>query len=954
LIRPGAAHLKRRRGLRDGGTVVPRPPGQQQRSRRMFPARAALALAAAATTASLIAPGATAQSAQELEIPFTRFVLDNGLTLLVHEDHKAPIVAVNVWYHVGSKNEELGKTGFAHLFEHLMFNGSENYPGDYFKVLEPLGATDLNGTTNNDRTNYFQNVPTSALDVVLWMESDRMGHLTGAIDQAKLDEQRGVVQNEKRQGENQPYGQVFNRIFENTYPAGHPYSWSVIGSMEDLDAASLEDVHAWFGQYYGAANAVLVLAGDIDPEIARQKVERYFGDIPAGPPVTTQDVWIAPRTGEHRMTMQDRVPQSRIYKVWNVPEWGSEDAVRLGLFARVLASGKNSRLYERLVYRDQIASGVSASVFERELGSLFIASVTALPGQDLSEIERIMDEEFQRLLAEGPTPDELALAQTQVRAGFIRGIERIGGFGGKSDVLAQNEVYAGDAAYHQTRLRVNAEARPDQVRGAAQEWLSDGAFVLEVHPYDEGQVIASTVDRSRLPEAGEPPRADFPEVERATLSNGLEIVLARRDAVPVVNFRLSLDAGYASDAFGTPGTANLAMSMLDEGTESRDALQISEELLRLGATLGSGSNLDVSTVSMSALRENLEPSMELFADVVLRPSFPEGDFERLRRQTLAGIQQESVNPVAMALRVLPKLMYGEDHPYSLPLTGSGTSESVSSLTTADLRRFHETWFKPNNAKLLVVGNTTMAEMRALAEDAFSEWDRGDIPDKALPEVEHQDGQAIYVMDRPEALQSLIFAGHVAPPKSDPDDLAISTMNSVLGGEFSARINMNLREDKHWSYGAQSLFLDARGQRPFIVLAPVQSDKTIESVQEVVYELQGIVGDRPVTDEELDRVIRSRTLTLPGSWETNGSVLSSIAEMEQFGLPEDHFDTLADRIRSMTTERLDAAAQRVIRPDQVIWVVVGDKASIEEGLRALNLGPVYEIDPDGNVLGRLVS
>jgi zinc protease len=894
-----------------------------------------------------------AQSAQ-LEIPFTRFVLDNGLTLLVHEDRKAPIVAVNIWYHVGSKNEEPGRTGFAHLFEHLMFNGSENYDDDYFKVLEPLGATDLNGTTNTDRTNYFQNVPTSALDVALWMESDRMGHLIGAIDQAKLDEQRGVVQNEKRQGENQPYGQVSNRIFENTYPAGHPYSWSVIGSMEDLEAASLEDVHGWFERYYGAANAVIVLAGDIAPETARQKVEQYFGDIPSGPPVTKQDVWVAPRSGRHRVTMQDRVPQARIYKVWNVPEWGSEEAIELGLFARVLASGKNSRLYERLVYREQIASAVSASVSERELGSLFVTTVTALPGQDLAEIESIMDEELERLLSEGPTPDELALAQTQVRAGFIRGIERIGGFGGKSDVLARNEVFAGDAAFYQTRLRVNAEAGPDQIRQTAQAWLGTGEFVLEVHPYREGAVVASTVDRSRLPDAGEPPRAEFPDVERATLPNGLEIVLARRDAVPVVNLRLTVDAGYASDAFGTLGTANLAMQMLDEGTATRDALQIDEELMRLGATLGSGSNLDVSTVSMSALTENLPASMELFADVVLHPSFPEADFERLRRQTLAGIQQESVNPIAMSLRVMPKLMYGEDHPYSLPLTGSGTAESVGSLTTSDLRSFHARWFKPNNAKLLVVGNTTMDEIRRLADDAFADWQRGEVPDKQLPEVAHQDGQAIYVMDRPEAIQSVIFAGHVAPPKSDPDDLAITTMNAVLGGEFSARINMNLREDKHWSYGAQSLFFDARGQRPFIVFAPVQSDRTTESVQEIVNELQGIVGERPVTDAELDRVVRSRTRTLPGSWETNGAVLGSIAEIEQFGLPDDHFDTLADRIRGLTTEELNQIARRVIRPDRVIWVVVGDKESIEEGLRGLDLGPVYEIDPDGNVIGRLVS
>ena len=461
-------------------------------------------VAAVLVALSLAVPAqiAHAQSAGGLDVPFEKFVLDNGLTLVVHEDHKAPIVAVNVWYHVGSKNERPGKTGFAHLFEHLMFNGSENYNDDYFKVLQPLGATDLNGTTSNDRTNYFQNVPTSALDVVLWMESDRMGHLAGAIDQEKLDEQRGVVQNEKRQRENQPYGQVYDRIFANAYPAGHPYSWSVIGSMEDLDAASLEDVYEWFGAYYGAANAVIVLAGDIDAETARQKVELYFGDIPAGPPVTKQNIWVAPRTGSRRMSMEDRVPQAQVYKVWNVPEWGSEEAIELGLFGRVLASGKNSRLNQRLVYNEQMASGVSAGVEELELGSLFTIEVTAMPGEDLHAIEIALDEEVERLLTEGPTEDELAIARTQYRAGFIRRVERIGGFGGKSVVLARNEVFAGDPGYYQTRLRVNAEARPEDVRQTAVDWLSDGEFVLEVHPYSEGQVTASAVDRSRVPEAG--------------------------------------------------------------------------------------------------------------------------------------------------------------------------------------------------------------------------------------------------------------------------------------------------------------------------------------------------------------------------------------------------------------------------------------------------------------------
>jgi zinc protease len=871
--------------------------------------------------------------------------------LLVHEDHKAPIVAVNIWYHVGSKNEKLGRTGFAHLFEHLMFNGSENYDDDYFKVLEPLGATSLNGTTNTDRTNYFQNVPTSALDVALWMESDRMGHLLGAVTQEKLDEQRGVVQNEKRQGENQPYGRVRYAISENTYPAGHPYSWTVIGSMDDLDAASLEDVHEWFRTYYGPANAVLSIAGDIDVQTAYEKVVEYFGDIPSGPPVTKHQTWIAPMTGEHRQIMQDRVPQARVYKVWNVPEWGSEAATYLDLVTDVLASGKTSRFYKRLVYDDEIATSVSAYISMREIGSQVTIVGTARPGVDLADVERAMDEELERFLRDGPTGDEMRRVKAQSQASFIRGVERIGGFGGKSDVLAMNEVYGGNPDFYKVVMERAANATAADLQNVAQRWLADGVYVLEVHPFPEYSTVASNVDRSGLPEVGAPPAVSFPELQRATLSNGLEIILAERHTVPVVYFQLLVDAGYAADQHGIPGTASLAMTMLDEGTRSRSALEISEELAMLGAGLGTGANLDQSIVTLNALKENLDESLEIFADVILNPSFPEADFERLKRQRLAQIQQEKVQPFGMALRVFPALIYGEGHAYGNPFSGSGTEEAVTGMTRDDMRQFHQTWFKPNNATLVVVGDATLDEVQSRLERLFRDWRPGDVPQKNLATVEQRPSSSVYVLDRPGSPQSVILAGHVAPPKANPDELAIQTMNTALGGDFTSRINMNLREDKHWSYGAGSVFIDARGQRPFFTYAPVQSDKTKESVQEIYAELTGVIGDNPLTDDELHKAIGSQTLTLPGSWETNSAVLGSINQIVRFGYGDDYFKTFADRIRALGLADLNGAARNTLRPDHVIWIVVGDKEQIMPGLQELGFGPVQEIDADGNVLNR---
>jgi zinc protease len=892
---------------------------------------------------------AAAVPAQDItiDIPYEKFKLSNGLTVIVHEDHKAPIVAVNVWYHVGSKNENPGKTGFAHLFEHLMFNGSEHFNQDYFKVLEKLGATDLNGTTDNDRTNYFQNVPTPALDTVLWMESDRMGHMVGAINQAKLDEQRGVVQNEKRQGENEPYGRVFETISRNTYPAGHPYSWEVIGSMDDLNAASLKDVQEWFKTYYGPSNAVIVLAGDIDVKTAREKVEKYFGAIPPGPPVSKHRSWIAKMQGTHRETMQDRVPQARIYQVWNMPPDYTEDSDLLTLAAQVLGSGRSSRLSKRLVYGDQIATQANAFVIDREIGSQFLIQTTARPGVELARVEKAVNEELQRFLREGPTADELEQVKIRLIAGLLRGLERIGGFGGKSDRLANAEVYAGDPSAFKTQLKRVQSATVAQVRETAVRWLSDGVFALEVHPFPALKETSKDVDRSKVPEPGPAPELKLVKMQRGALSNGLKLILAERHELPLVSFNLVVNGGYAADQFATPGTARLTANMLDEGTRTRKALEIAEASERLGGALNTGSDLDQSWVSLSALKAKVDPSLEIFADVILNPSFPEQDFRREQKQMLAGIQREKAEPFAMGLRVLPALVYGKGHAYGNALTGSGTEATVQKITRDDLVKFHQTWFKPNNATLIITGDTTLAEITPKLERLFGAWKPGEVPKKNLAAVQHQPKPVVYLVDKPGSQQSVIVAGHIAPPRNHPDDIAVETMNTVLGGAFVSRINMNLREDKHWSYGVNTFFVGTQAQRPFMVLAPVQTDKTKESMIEVNKELRDIVRSRPPTADELKMAQDNLTLRLPGSRETSGQVTSSIINIVRYGLPDDFYEKYPSRVRALTTKDLAAAAERVIRPDNLVWVVVGDRSKIEQGVRELNFGELRFIDADGN-------
>ena len=891
---------------------------------------------------------AMAQSAPAIpDVPYEKFVLANGLTVLVHEDHKAPIVAVNVWYHVGSKNEKRGKTGFAHLFEHLMFNGSENFNDDYFKAMEKVGATDLNGTTNQDRTNYFQNVPTSALDFALFMESDRMGHLLKAIDQAKLDEQRGVVQNEKRQGENQPYGRVWTALTEATYPAGHPYSWSVIGSMEDLTAASLDDVHEWFKSYYGPNNAVLSIAGDVTVAEAKAKVEKYFGDIPPGPPITKVATWVAPMSGIRRGVMEDRVPQARLYKVWNVPQIGTLDHDLLDVATSVLSTGKSSRLYKRLVYDDQIATDVAAFLYSKEIGSQVIVQATAKPDGDLAAVEKAIDEEVARFLGGGPTADEVERARTGLYADLVRGLERIGGFGGKSDVLATGLIYTGNPHNYKKQMANVLAATPEQVKQAAATWLGGGAYVLEVRPFAKLAAGAAAVDRSKLPDAGAPPAPSFPAYQTATLTNGLKVIVAERPAIPVVELNLLVNAGYAADAGGAPGTASLAMNMLDEGTATRTALQISDQLEQLGASLSTGSNLDTSFVTLSALKGNLDASLALYADVILNPSFPAADFDRLKKQQLARIQREKVTPNAMGLRVLPQLMYGAGHAYAVPFSGTGTEAAVAALTREQLQRFHASWFKPNNATLVAVGATSLAELQPKLEKLLAGWKSGDVPAKNVAAVAAKPRADVYLIDRPGSQQSVIFAGVLAPPKNSDQDLALQAFNYALGGEFTSRINMNLREAKHWSYGASMVMPDARGQRLYFVIAPIQGDKTPDAVAEVVKELSGIVGDKPVSPEELNRAKTGMTLTLPGEWETNGAVLRSLGQMVQFALPADYFTTYAGRINGLELGPVQQAGNGVIKPENVVYLVVGDRAAIEPGLKALNLGEIRLLDADGN-------
>jgi len=877
------------------------------------------------------------------DIKYDKFTLPNGLRVIVHEDRKIPVVAVNVWYHVGSKDELPGKTGFAHLFEHLMFNGTENYNNEYFGPFQQVGATNMNGTTNNDRTNYFENVPTPALDLALWMESDRMGHLLGVINQEKLDEQRGVVQNEKRQGENQPYGRVFIQASKATFPVGHPYSWTTIGSMEDLNAATLEDVQLWFKTYYGPNNAVLSLAGDINVDEAKKIVTKYFGDIPPGPSPIKKKKWIAKRSGEKREIMYDRVPNARIYKVWNTPEIGSREHAHFELLASLLTGGKNSALYQELVYKRQLATSVTAFYYDREIAGQFWVAVDLANGRSLDDLEDAMDKALSDFFKKGPSAKRLKNTKTSIRASSIKGLQRVGGFGGKSDLLAYSEVYSGNPGAYLEFINGIMEITNKEIKETANTWLTDGAYILSVIPEENRSYNSEpSADRSKLPFPTEFPELDLPEIQRAKLSNGLEVVLAERHDVPMINLSFQIKSGHATDPIGQPGLANFTMSMLTEGSKNFDALELSDQLEELGTDLYTNTGLDSSSINISSLKSSFEESIDIMFAVITEPTFDQEEIDRKKIRWLAAIDQSLSTPNGMVSNLIPEILYGEDHPYAKPFSGNGTRESIQWMSRDDLINYKNRFIAPSNGTLILVGDTNLDEVLPILEAQFGSWTenrmlKGAQLDYAINK--ESDSRRVFLIDKPGAVQSLIVAGQLMPGMRTSDEIDIDLMNRVIGGSFTSRLNMNLREDKSWSYGVRTRLSQYKGPRPMLVSAPVQTDKTVDSIQEIIREYDEYLSSNPAKNEELEVIVNDLSLGLIGDFETFGSLMSGLSGIVSFDREDDFLDNLPTKYRSMTINDINAAAQRYINPSIWTWVIVGDLSKIEQGIRELDLGEI---------------
>jgi predicted Zn-dependent peptidase len=925
-----------------------------------FLSRCALLAAATALTSPAIAavPQAgvpIATLVKQVSIPNSMFRLKNGLTVIVHEDHKAPIVAVSTWYNVGSKDEPKGKTGFAHLFEHLMFNGSENLPGDYFTYLQQVGATDYNGTTAQDRTNYFETVPAGALERALFMESDRMGHLLGAVTQGVIDNQRSVVQNEKRQGDSRPGGLVQYQLFGGLFPVGHPYHHTVIGSMEDLDAASLADVKQWFRDKYGPNNSVLVIAGDTTAAQARPLVEKYFGPIPAGP-VNHPAMASVPTLAKARsVTMHDAVATTQIMRYWAVPGLLDPRLAAIDIGGSVLGGLASSRLDKIMVRDEKIAVGVSANMIPLQRAGIFSVTAAVKPGVDPALVSHRLDQIMVDYIANGPTEDEVQRAVMSEVAGRIRGLEQVGGFGGKAVTLAEGQTYAHRADFYKTTLASYASITPAAVRTAMQQWLRRPVLAITLSPgqrdaYAESKSMAAAgpvkpVDKTagavkgnrQIPPVGKLTELQFPAITHTRLSNGIPVDFVQRSAVPITEIAMSFDAGDAADSPTSRGLAGFATRLLDEGPEGLTSQQYAEAQERLGAEIGANSGADRSYVTLDALSPNLAPSLDLMADVVRKPGFRPDDIDRLKSQTLTSIMQTQKDPTRVARRVLPAVLYGANHPYGGP--PGGDPKAIAAFTRQDMIAFDQRWLRPDDLKIFVVSDRPLSEVQPLLEQRFGNWAapataKGVKNFAALPA--RPASPRILLVNRPGAPQSTILGAQLLPIDPRGDIIPFDTANEVLGGNFLSRLNMDLRESKGWSYGVNGRESVQLHAVPYTISAPVQADRTGESLAALNEQVNAFLSTKGVTQDELGLAIANSINGLPGEFETSGAVLQAMMNIDMLGRPDDYYQTLPAKYRAQSVATLDQAARAAIDPKGFVWIVVGDAAKVRPQLEKLGL------------------
>jgi zinc protease len=904
------------------------------------------------------------------ELKYETYTLPNGLKVITHEDHRLPLVAIDLWYHVGPLNERPGRTGFAHLFEHMMFEGSEHVGEKaHIKFVQGAGATDVNGTTDFDRTNYFETLPANQLELGLWLESDRMGFLMEGLDRTLLTNQRDVVRNERRQGEGRPYAAATEAVYHLLYPAGHPYYGNVIGSHADIEAARIADIRDFHQQYYTPNNASIAIAGDFDAAKLKALLTKYFGPIPRGPEVTPVTVVTPPITSQRRETVTDTVKLPQLTIAWLTPAAYTPEAYDVSAAAFALGGAKASRLDQALVYKTSVAQRVNCYARANKLNGTVQCTVTAKPGVKLEDLEATVWAELGKLQADGPTAGEVEAAKAGELTEKITGLQRLGGFGGVADTLDEYNQYTGDPGFLPKDIAMGEAVSVASTKAAAVKYLTkDSAVVVYcvpgkkvlddvprspddtdanvkiTNPYTP-EFEASQAWRKEVPKAGPPVTVHLPVPETFTLANGLKVYVVPEHSLPVLSANFVTRAGSENNVSGKEGLASLTAQTMGEATTTRDLKTLADDEERIGVRIGIGAGMDSAGGGLTVLTDHTHAGFDLFSDVLLHPAFKEEDLERLRKQRLIGIQQETDNVSAMVNRVGPKLLYG-DTPYGA--SGTGTTESVTALTRDDVTAFYANHYGPADSALVLVGDVTVPEAKKLAEQYFGGWTGKASAAITLPPAPTPGPTHVVIIDKPGAPQTALEAYGVGVAANSPDLQTLQVMNYVLGGAFASRINMNLREVHGYTYGASSGYQSYRVGGPFVAGGLVKTDVTGPAATQLMYEIKRFPMTPP-TEAELNEAKVANVQSLPGRFETTGAIAGSIGSIFLYDRPLDYYATLPAKYAAVTAADVERVAKEDVHPDQLIIVAAGDRAKIEPGLKEANLGPVEVRDIDGKLV-----
>lgn len=906
------------------------------------------------------------KTVDELSLPFEKYELDNGLNVILHQDRSDPIVSVAIYYHVGSNREVPGRTGFAHLFEHVMFQQSENVPEDqFFRLIQSAGGT-LNGSTNQDRTNYYEVVPKNALEMVLWMESDRMGYLENTITKQAFAIQQNVVQNEKRQSyDNRPYGHNSTVMARAMFPEGHPYSWTTIGEIQDLFNATVEDVKEFHGRFYVPNNATLSIAGDFDPEQVKELVQKYFGEIPKGPEVETMRPMPVTLAETKKLYHEDNFANTAQFTMaFPTSERYSKDSYALSALSEILAGGKKSPMYKVLVKEKKLTSNVGAFNMAQDLAGMFRIMVTANPGVSLSDVENAVFEAFNRFETEGFTEKDLERVKAGQETGFYNEISSVQG---KAFGLAEYDIFAGDPGFYKQDMANMKAVTTSDVKRVYEQYIKGKNYVatsfipkgkvdlaaegsvnagiveeniltatevkIEAGTAEEIKKTPSSFDRSIQPPLGPDVSVTVPQVWKSSLSNGMQVYGISHTEVPLIQYNIVIDGGHMLDDISAPGVANMLAAMLNEGTKNKTPEEIEEEIDLLGSMIRINAGTEDITVSVNTLARNFEKTLAIVEEMLLQPRWDTLAFELAKTRTLNGIRRNSIDPTYLGSMALSKLILGKDNIYSADV--SGTLESVQSMTMDDIKAFYEKNISPSVARFLVVGSVDQPRVEKALASIGAKWSAKEVqmPELTFPSAPEKPG--VYFVDVPGAKQSNIYIGCPAIPRGNPDYYPAFVANYKLGGSFNGNVNLVLREEKGYTYGARTNMAGQKNYGAFIANAAVRSSATLESAEifrDLMTQYRAGVSQSDV-DFTKNALLKGNAL----KFETQWALLGMLNTMTQNNLPEDYIAREENYVKNLTVEEVNEQVQKYIDPMKMYYVVAGDAATQMKELKKLGFG-----------------